>query len=99
MSTCASLEATLEQFHADVAAHAGGPDDDGMNNTMAAQMMSIMETMDGLTDIDLIKATSLTNIIIAGPWNDDQNSGFPRDWPRAIPWSSCSTPASHSNSA
>ena len=52
MSTCASLEATLEQFHAYVAAHAGGPDDDGMNNTMAAQMMSIMETMDGLTDID-----------------------------------------------
>ena len=52
MSTCASLEATLEQFHAYVAAHAGGPDGDGMNIIMAAQMMSIMETMDGLTDID-----------------------------------------------
>jgi len=72
MSTCASLEATLEQFHAYVAAHAAGPDDDAMKNMMAAQLMSIMATIDGLTDIDLIKATSLTNVITAGPWNHGQ---------------------------
>ena len=39
---------------------------------LAAQLVSIMETIDGLTDIDLIKATSLTNIITAGPWNHGQ---------------------------
>lgn len=72
MSTSASLEATLDQLHAHVAAHAAGPDDHAMNSMMATQLMSIMATIDGLTYLDLIKASSLTKTITAGPWKHGQ---------------------------
>lgn len=95
MNTRAALEGTLRSSRAYVAAL----DNANRVTTMAAQMRSTMETIGGLTELDLPTATALTQMTTGGPWAEAQQQQLPARLAARYPLSSGGRTSSRSNNA